>query len=80
MRSVLAQGLSIALLFTLSAAADAVTVHRSRSTAIHLRTHQRVTARPGETAAAPAHFAVPGWTDQQTRYWLDNATAGAGLD
>ena len=26
-----------------------------------------------------AKFAVPGWTDQQTEYWLDNATASAGL-
>jgi hypothetical protein len=24
-------------------------------------------------------FAVPGWTDEQTRYWLYNGSAAAGL-
>ena len=24
-------------------------------------------------------YAVPGWTDEQTWYWLDNATVAAGF-
>jgi hypothetical protein len=26
----------------------------------------------------PRGFAVPGWTDEQTRYWLDSATGPKG--
>jgi hypothetical protein len=62
MRSVLALG----LLITLCASADAATGHRSKRPEGHLRPNQRVTL--------PAGYAVPGWTDEQTRQWLDNAT------
>jgi hypothetical protein len=44
-----------------------------------LRTRDHRNIRPGERITAPARFAVPGWTDEQTHYWLDNATASAGL-
>ena len=60
MRSVLAFG----LLITLCASANAATVRRSKPG--HLRPAQRVTV--------PQGYAVPGWTDEQTRYWLDSAT------
>ena len=63
MRSVLALG----RLITLCASADAATVHRPKPYERHLR---------------PAHpntgYAVPGWTDEQTRQWLDNATGPKG--
>jgi hypothetical protein len=62
MRSVLA----FCLLITWCASADAATVHRSKPHERHLRPGQRVTV--------PKGYAVPGWTDEQTRYWLDNAT------
>jgi hypothetical protein len=62
MRSVLALGLSI----TLCASADAATVHRSKPPEGQLRPSQPVTV--------PRGYAVPGWTDQQTRDWLDGAT------
>ena len=62
MRSVLVLGLLIAL----CASANAATVHRSKPPEGHLRTVQRVTV--------PKGHAVPGWSDEQTRYWLDNAT------
>jgi hypothetical protein len=75
MRSVLALG----LLITLCASANAATVHRFKPRGVHLRTHQRVTVRPGQRVTAPTRFAVPGWTDEQTQYWLDNATVAAGL-
>jgi hypothetical protein len=67
MRSVLALGLFI----TMCASADAATVLRSKPPERHLRPHQDVTA--------PAGYAVPGWTDQQTRKWLYNGSAAAGL-
>jgi hypothetical protein len=70
MRSVLALG----LLMTLCASADAVTVHRYKPPAGHLRPAQRVTV-----PTVAKGFAVPGWTDEQTRYWLYNGTAAAGL-
>jgi hypothetical protein len=62
MRSVLALG----LLITLCAYANAATVRRSKPPERHLRPPQRVTI--------PQGYAVPGWTDEQTRSWLDNAT------
>jgi hypothetical protein len=67
MRSVLALGVFI----TLCASADAATALRSKPPERHLRPHQGVTA--------PAGYAVPGWTDQQTRKWLYNGSAAAGL-
>jgi hypothetical protein len=62
MRFVLALG----LLITLCASAAAAMVHRSKPPVGNLRPAQRVTV--------PQTYAVPGWTDEQTRYWLDNAT------
>jgi hypothetical protein len=64
MRSVLAIG----LLMALSASANAATVH--------LHTHQHVIVRPSQDLSAPERFAVPGWSDDATRRWLDNASAG----
>jgi hypothetical protein len=58
LRSVLALGLSI----TLCVSANAAPVHRAKPPAGHLRLDQR--------NAAPKGFAVPGWTDEQTREWL----------
>jgi hypothetical protein len=70
MRSALALG----LLITLCTAADAATMHRSVPRA---RAHQRVTVGAGQHVTAPARFAIPGWTDEQTQDWLDNASRGA---
>jgi hypothetical protein len=67
MRSVLALGLFISLCVS----AHAATVHRSRQPAGHLRPVQRVTV--------PSGYAVPGWTDEETRKWLYNGSSAAGL-
>ncbi len=69
MRSVPALG----LLVTLSASADAAAVHRSKPPTVHLCTPQNVIVRPSQGVTAAARFAVPGWTDEETRRWLDNA-------
>jgi hypothetical protein len=58
--------LVLVLLITLCASANAATVHRSKPPEGHLR--------PGQRGTVPKGYAVPGWTDEQTRYWLDNAT------
>jgi hypothetical protein len=71
MRAVVALGLVI----TLCTSADAATVLRSKQ-------HERPTyARPQRVIVpnVTKGFAVPGWTDEQTRYWLYNGSAAAGL-
>jgi hypothetical protein len=70
MRPVLALG----LLIFLCASANAATVHRSKPGAAHLRMRQPVIVRPNQNGTAP-RFAVPGWTDEQTKQWLDNASS-----
>jgi hypothetical protein len=69
MRAVFALG----LLITLCTSADAGTAHHPK------RGH--VIVGPSQGATAPARTAVPGWTDEQTRYWLNrgpSACAGCG--
>jgi hypothetical protein len=67
MRSVLTLG----VLITLCAPANAATVHRSKQSEDHLR--------PGQHVTVPRGYAVPGWTDEETRKWLYNGSAGSGL-
>jgi hypothetical protein len=59
MRSVLALGL-----LSMMVSANAAPVHHSKLPEGHLRPSRRVTVRKG--------YAVPGWTDEETRYWLNN--------
>jgi hypothetical protein len=69
MRFVLALG----LLITLSASADAAPLHLSKP-------RHSIVSR-SQDAHPPARFAVPGWTDEQTQYWLNrgpSACAGCG--
>ncbi|WP_166295243.1 hypothetical protein V5279_23955 [Bradyrhizobium sp. 26S5] len=68
MRIVLALG----LLIIMSASATAATKRHS-----HAR--QPATARSFVDVTPRARFAVPGWSDESTRQWLDNASSGVGL-
>jgi hypothetical protein len=74
MRSVLTSGfatvLALGLLLSLCAPADAARVHRPKAPARH-----PVVVRPSQGPTSPARFSVPGWTDEQTQQWLDNATS-----
>ena len=67
MRAILAVG----LLITLGASANAVPVHRFQPREGHLRPVQRATA-------PTSRFAVPGWTDEETRQWIDGASGPKG--
>jgi hypothetical protein len=78
MRFVLALGLLVTLC---ASAAAAATAHRSKPLTERVRARQHVIVRPSQGVSAPARFAVPGWTDEQTLYWLNrgpSACAGCG--
>jgi hypothetical protein len=66
MRFIIAFG----LLIILSASANAAPAHRARLRPVAAPPNQAVTA-PG------ARFAVPGWSDEATRRWLDNASSSS---
>lgn len=72
MRSVMACALTLGLLISPYASADAATRHR----ALHPRVRPHVFVPvPAQDATSP-RFAVPGWSDEATRRWLDNASSG----
>jgi hypothetical protein len=74
MRSILVLGLSITLLVS----AEAATAHRAKLPAASFKARAHVIVRPDAGGGTPARFSVPGWSDEQTRRWLDNATSCAG--
>lgn len=88
MRSVLALRLAFGLsIIALCASTGAATAHRFKPRHAHLRTGPRVAvpqghysenSYPAQGAVAPRHFAVPGWTEQETSKWLYDASAGSG--
>ena len=57
--------------------ANAATVHRSRAHA-HVPFDASQGAMAPNVSAGTGRFAVPGWSDDSTRRWLDNASALAG--
>ena len=72
--------LTVVLSLALCASASARTSYRFAPPRTQLLAHERTPARMDQRVNAPQHFAVPGWTNGQTEYWLDSATAAAGLD
>lgn len=70
MRSVLA----VVSLIGLCTAANAAPAHRFR---VHHPRHP-VVDRYGAEANPRAHFAVPGWSDEATQRWLNNASSNVG--
>lgn len=66
MRSLLAMG----LLLVLCISANAATVHRARAR------HPAVDRT--RTTSPPVRFAVPGWSDEATQRWLNNASSNVG--
>jgi hypothetical protein len=64
--------LALGLLITLYASANAGWAHHFKLREGHLRPVQHVTA-------PTPRFAVPGCTDEGTRQWLYDGSAGSGL-
>ncbi|MBB4377949.1 hypothetical protein GGD66_000935 [Bradyrhizobium sp. CIR48] len=67
MRALLAMGLLLAL----CASANAAPVH-------HPRARHPAVDRPRANAIPAARFAVPGWSDDATLRWLNNASSNVG--
>ncbi|WP_027583929.1 hypothetical protein [Bradyrhizobium sp. Ai1a-2] len=63
--------LCLGVLIMLCAAADAATVRRVRHPERHFRPEQ-------QPIVPPKGFAVPGWTDEETRQWIDGASGPKG--
>ena len=81
MRSVLALSLCssvfLGLLMSLCASADAATVHRHRPRQHVILSPGPIPVRPSPGVTPPVRFSVPGWSDEETRHWLDSATSCA---
>jgi hypothetical protein len=71
--------LALGLLISWCTSANAATLHHGKPPGRHFGAYPRVVVQPGERPAAPMRFAVPGWSDEQTRSWLGNASAASGL-
>jgi hypothetical protein len=70
MRSALALG----VLIVLNASANAASGHHSRARQAIVPRSQHLVATDRAMAAGRPSFAVPGWTEEETRRWMDNAT------
>jgi hypothetical protein len=67
--------LCLGVLIMLCAAADAATARRFGHPERHFRLEQRVVP---PTVVPPKGIAVPGWTDEETRQWLNSASGPKG--
>jgi len=70
MRALLSAGL-VGLSLVPCSAVEAATAH-------HPRARHETVHRPPTNASPPARFAVPGWSDEATRRWLNNASSNVG--
>jgi hypothetical protein len=70
MRAFLAWGLLVGLPIILCASANATTLHGGKPR------HVIVGPARGATAPAQGQVAIPGWTEEETRQWLDRASEG----
>jgi len=73
MRSILASILALGLLLTMWDSAGAAAAHHSRARQVIIGPGQHVIVPPGQGVTAPAvRVAPPGWSDEDTRRWLDD--------
>ena len=80
-------GLALASVFALtSTLALANTVHHKQfvradqreAGMVHLHPNYGNPGGPATFSGTGKDYAVPGWTDEQTRYWLDSASGPKG--
>jgi hypothetical protein len=72
MYAVLALSLAASFSFAACAPAKATSIHRATPERYRA---PRLVIPPSHGAASQAQFAVPGWSDEETRRWLDNASS-----
>jgi hypothetical protein len=48
--------------------------HRGAASMAHLHPNYSNPDGPTTLSGTGKDYAVPGWTDEQTQYWIDNAT------
>jgi hypothetical protein len=48
--------------------------HRGTASMVHLHPNYSNPDGPTTLSGTGKDYAVPGWTDEQTQYWIDNAT------
>jgi hypothetical protein len=73
----LAFGLTLFSTFALAKAdrhRPAVRNHRGTVGMIHVHPNYGNPGDPAAFGGAGRHYAVPGWSDEQTQYWIDSAT------
>jgi hypothetical protein len=51
-----------------------VRTHRCPVGEVHLHPNYGNPDGPATLSGSGKDYAVPGWTDEQTQYWIDNAT------
>ena len=78
MRAFFASVLALSLLAAVNASASAATAHRARARP-HAAADPRAEMTAPGTQSGASRFAVPGWSDESTRRWLDNASALVGV-
>lgn len=79
MRSVFASVMVLALLIVSGVSASAAARHRAPMRAhAMVDPNQGVVVAPGAPTATP-RFAVPGWSDESTREWIDKASSLVGV-
>jgi hypothetical protein len=71
-RAALALSLALAVSAVAGDSANAASVHRSKPGHVH---SPHAIVPPGQGAAPQRQFAVPGWSDDATRRWLDGASS-----
>jgi hypothetical protein len=72
--------LALSALTILSASADAATLRHSRPVQHRAGPERAITAPDARKGyAPPKSYAVPGWTDEETQKWLNDATRMVGV-
>jgi hypothetical protein len=68
----LASGFALFSTFALANTGHHQSVHRGTAGMVHL--HPNYGNSDGPFSGTGKDYAVPGWSDEQTQYWIDNAT------